>query len=105
MNRRWPSYLVPLKHQYPLGWRCASVLAEITDEGVTINQVAERLGIDYYAARQAVRRLERRGLIEPVESRRVGDRGRPELVWKPARDGGYLGKFTTLRALRDGYQD
>jgi DNA-binding MarR family transcriptional regulator len=62
MKRRWPGYLVPLKHDYPLGWRCASVLDEITDEGVTIKEIAHRAGLDYYGARQAVRRLERRGL-------------------------------------------
>jgi predicted ArsR family transcriptional regulator len=101
MKRRWPSYLVPLKHDYPLGWRCATVLAEITDDGVTINQLAQRMGLDYYAVRQAVRRLERRGLIEPVATRRYGSRGSPELVWVPSPDGGYLGKFAAFGAIGD----
>jgi hypothetical protein len=95
MNRRWPSYLVPLKHDYPLGWRCASVLDEVGDDGVTIKEIAHEMGLDYYT----VRRLERRGLIEPVATRRRGSHGRPELIWKPSPDGGYLDKFAALRSI------
>ena len=57
------------------------------------------MDLDYYAVRQAVRRLERRGLIEPVGTCRNGSAGRPELIWKPCPDGGYLKGFAALRSI------
>ena len=59
-------------------------------------RVGRRLGLDYYAVRQAVRRLERRGLIEPVATRRQDSRGRPELLWMRSADGA---DFRNLIAL------
>jgi hypothetical protein len=51
--------------------------------------------------RQSVRRLERRGPIEPVGTHRQGSAGAPELVWKPSPDGGYVRGFAALRDIAD----
>jgi predicted ArsR family transcriptional regulator len=100
MRRTWPGYLAPLRHDYPLGWRSASVLAGIRmDERLTISDIARRFRLGYYDARQIVRRLERRGLLEVVGERRGQGPGRPPLVYRRAQREGWAGSMQRLRAI------
>jgi len=100
MRRRWPGYLVPLRHEYPLGWRSSSVLVGIRPgETLTLREIGSRFRLNHYDVRQVVRRLERRGLLEVVGERRSGRPGRPPLVYRRSDGTGWARTLRELHAL------